>query len=697
MKKSIKREQSELVCYAERENYCQKGRTMLMAAAAFILMMTTTVLTSCTDDDDNSAIENEQELVVTDNKPFPYDDEIDENMRPGDDFYRYALGKWLDSSNPAPSYFQEIANNNKALLTKTLTTSNDPLLVELRGLVDEAMADDSRSAALLNERLQMLEQVKTADQMDEAFAKLHELGYSPLFRLTPMPTDGRKVLNAMITGAKTVDMDTVMGKRETDKLPEKVASYCKLLNKFGFSDSRIAQISENATKVEMLEFEIFASTINMEFLNRPLPLFSTTRGGEDETLNAVIKLAELMGINPDFVEKKRIAPATRLSLNLAMQFAKVSEQPELVPLFRDYMLYNVISQDSYCVPKLSGETSQFAILNNALHYSKYYKFRIMTEAYGYGNIYKQKCKEIMEKMRQVFINRLGKLEWMSEATKAEARHKAEAMEFFIGYPEKWNDEMTPQADADCLLAAVTKIRQHSVETSKKMIDGDINVMGWDFWLTNSSFTTDNAFYARASNALVIMPSWITRPRFNEDLNEAIIYAASTCFAHELCHGFDADGSKYDANGNPNEWWDASDRKAFEAKQDILVELFNQLDEYPGHKTDGRHTLNENMADYGGMEITLECYKNHLIEQGFKGEQFDLQIKRFFLAYAQLWKIEDERSLESIKKASDKEDVHSLNHVRVNGMMRLQDDWYRLFDVKPTENLYLDQKDRVKIW
>ena len=199
-----------------------------MATAAITLMMTMTVLTSCTSDNDDNPV------VVTDDKPFTYDSEIDNTVRPGDNFYRYALGKWLDSADPTPSLFQQIRENNQALLVKTLTTGNDPLLVRLRSLVDDAMSDDSRSAALLKERLQMLEQIETADQLYDAFAKLHQLGYSPLARLAPYVSNstGKNIINIMLTGAKTAEMDTVMGKNEVQRLPEKVLSYCQALRHF---------------------------------------------------------------------------------------------------------------------------------------------------------------------------------------------------------------------------------------------------------------------------------------------------------------------------------------------------------------------------------------------------------------------------------------------------------------------------------
>ena len=190
----------------------------------------------------------------------------------------------------------------------------------------------------------------------------------------------------------------------------------------------------------------------------------------------------------------------------------------------------------------------------------------------------------------------------------------------------------------------------------------------------AQFTTDNAFYLSSTNSLIILPAWICKPRFNNDLSEAAVYAVTTTFGHEFCHGFDATGAKYDENGNYRNWWQPADQAAFEAKQQIMIDLYNQLEVIPGLMADGQNTLGENMADYGGQELALECYKQRLTEQGFKGAQFDEQIKKFFLSYAQVWKEEAERNPELLKYYRY-HDNHSANHNRVNGMMRLQDDWY----------------------
>ena len=232
--------------------------------------------------------------------------------------------------------------------------------------------------------------------------------------------------------------------------------------------------------------------------------------------------------------------------------------------------------------------------------------------------------------------------------------------------------------------------------NKKMLGKRIEDVGWDFWGTYSSFVTDNSYHMTSANALVILPSWLTHPRFNSELSEATLYADAITFSHEFCHGFDANGSAYDDQGSSRDWWASADKQAFQEKQQALAALYSQLEFIPGRMADGNQTLTEDMADYGGVTLALECYKQRLTEQGFTGAQMDEQIRKFFLAYAQISKHETELSPEKMVQAFGG-DLHSPFHVRVNGMMRLQDDWYRLYDVKPTDKLYVAPQDRVKIW
>ena len=632
-------------------------------------------------------------VVVTDDKPFTYDSEIDNSVRPGDDFYKYALGQWLNSSNPAPSITMQIQDEMKLLLNNTLETSTDPVLVTLRSQADQTLNDDSKNKALLSERLQMLEQVTTADQLFTAFETLQSLGYSPLFRLIPYGDEGKRGINIITAGGMSKEVTRFAALKDKQSLDNAVTAYCTNLDALGFSQERIAQITNHAIEIE--EREMAAYDYNFEMARRPLPISAKRRASacEDEVKeNTVLKMI-------GFTDQELSAGLMYMSDELRAlmrDFADVAQDPSQVEVFRDYMIYSVLAQDFAFVPSINNKATKMNMLGSALLYSKYFKYRLLTESYGKENICKQQCQDIMEQMRKNFIRRIDQLDWMSASTKNEARKKAETMHFFIGYPDQWNEALTPQVEGDVLLATVTQLRQNAVQTISSVRGKNTDELGWDLWAGMTQFTTDNAFYLSTVNALVILPAWICKPRYDNDLSEAVAYSVTTTFGHEFCHGFDASGAQFDENGDHRNWWAPADLAAFKAKQQMMVDLFNQLDVYPGLMADGAKTLEENMADYGGLELALECYKERLTKQGFKGAQFDEQIKKFFLSYAHLWKGEEERD-KSLLDFYYNNDNHSSNRNRVNGMVRLQDDWYRLYNVKPTDKLYLAPEDRVKIW
>jgi predicted metalloendopeptidase len=650
-----------------------------------LLVSVTLGLASCSVEDNS--------VVTVDDKPFTYESEIDHSVRPGDNFYQYALGQWLNSSNPSPSYWKQIENENNQLTIDIMNNSSDPVVVFLRSQADETLSDDSKNKALLIGRLQMLEQITTADQLYGAFQTLYELGYGPLLRLTPFFDMGRKTTNVLCTGGMTDEMTDAVKNKNQAKIDSLVSAYCQHLSAFGFSDERINQIIQNAKTIETLEMKAYSSSYEM--LRQPVKM-RATRATEEEISRKIDEVMARMGITVEYMNDSKMIVRSWDIIALLQRFALADENPEDVNVFRDYMIYNVIAQDLPFVPSVNSKANRVDMMKSALHYNRYYKYRLFTEAYGYDNIYKQQCTDIMERMRKIFIQRLEKIDWMTEATKAETRSKAEAMKFFIGYPEQWNEEFTPTVNGDCMLASATQLRQNVVSLIKNLPEKSFDDAAWDVWAIMGQFTVDNAFYMSLANSLVILPSWITKPRFDNDLSEAVLYAFSTTFGHEFCHGFDSLGSQTDADGNIIDWWAPEDMAAFQEKQQILISIYDQMEAYPGQNADGTKTLNENMADYGGIELSLTCYKQRLTELGFKGKQYDEQIRKFFLSYAQLWKNERELSIEILKTRYET-DVHSAPHNRVNGMMRLQDDWYRLYDVKPTDKLYLAPADRVKIW
>ena len=664
-------------------------KKIFMATAA-VTLMTMLVLTSCTNDKGDNPV-----IVVTDDKPFDYEQDMDQQVHPGDDFYRYVLGAWLDSDNPSPSMWTQTQTILNSVLEKAVLESADPLMATIRQQAEQSLTDDSKSVALLKQRLAMLEAVETADQFYAAFAKLHELGYNPLFSVKNAADAGRKVIGVFTTGGMGKTMQTAMSSKQLSNIELFVPRYCGYLASVGYSEERIRQITANAIRIETMEQEAFAT--GLVLLKQPdLVLNTSNRRAPSAMQEKVLRqLYSLMGMDYDEMQGRVEIDYRGLDYLLSL-FSSVSQSSETISVLRDYMIYKIIEMDGYLMPTIVPQTSTTAMGIVAIDPIRYYTYQIMTETFGREIIHRDECRAIMEQVRQLFIERLQQLEWMSSSTKTAARQKAEAMQFYIGYPDKWNEAMSPQVDGTCLLETATQIRQYGNKITLQLAGKSLDEAGWEFWLSFASFNTDNATYSRGTNSLLILPSWIMAPRFDNSLNEATLYAAAITFGHEFCHAFDAGGAEHDAYGAERDWWTPGDNAAFLAKQQELITLFNQLEAYPGQAANGEKTLEENMADYGGVTLVLELYKRHLRQQGFQREQMDIQIRKFFIAYARLWQTETERSL-SLLQDQYLHDAHSAAHTRINGMMRLQDDWYRLYDVKPTHKLYLAPNDRVKIW
>ena len=390
--------------------------------------------------------------------------------------------------------------------------------------------------------------------------------HSPLFRFIPYGNEGKTGINIITAGAMTPEVTRFAARRDNKSLDSVITAYCSHLDALGYSQERIEQINESAIEIEELEMDAYDYMWEMARHPQPITVRRRTASEGDNKMNIVLKM---MGATDQELTENLFYTATNEINTLLFYFANVDITPSNIEIFRDYMIYNVLAQDLPFVPSIYKQANPTDMLSNALQYNKYYTYRLLTESYGKDNICKQQCQDIMEQMRKNFIRRVDNLDWMSASTKVEARKKAEAMKFFIGYPDQWNDKLTPKVDGDVLLATVTQLRQNAVQTISSIRGKNTDELGWDLWASMVQFTTT--------------------------------------FGHEFCHGFDNNGALFDENGIYRNWWAPADEEAFKAKQQIMIDLFNQLEVYPGLMADGEKTLSENMADYGGMELALECF------------------------------------------------------------------------------------------
>ena len=661
-------------------------KMMMTLAAVLCCALMTSVFTACSVEDNPVP----DPVIVTDLKPFHYDEYIDTSVRPGDDFFRYQYGLWLD--NPLEQSlilksYMELTN----LDAVTLKTSNDPVVTKVRQLVKEVEAgnDDKQ---LLKARIDYLSGIQTQQQLLEAFAQLHQWGYAPVVCHVPLGIE-RVIRPQLSSEYPTPYMKEAYDSKDTLGVINSIEKICKCLTNFGVSEERIAEINLNARAVSLVEMEAYESMYYMIQKMRYPENYPAIRRAASP---AIKQVCELMGIgdlaDQIMIDEGTNGEAVKELLNKLFEGSEAS-----VAMMRDYMIAYIMGADMPYLQLPDIKVSASDRILCAMRHVKYHMYRLEVEVLGMENIHKEKCTEMMENFRNILLERIGNLDWMGDATKQAAQEKARKMDFFIGYPDQWNDALTPDVKASTLLEVVGELRRHEAAVNHQMAGKTTAEAGWDFWCSLVPFSTYNAFYDSGNNQLVIMPAFLTAPIFDQTLSEATLYATAYVFGHEMCHGFDAGGSLHDEVGAYRDWWSPADKAAFEAKQQQLITLWGQLEHYPGQPANGTFTLRENMADYGGATLALEAYSRRLHQQGFKDEEFDNQIRKFWLSYGMPVSVfETERSLPALKE-SYLNDVHSAGHNRVNGIVRLFDDWYRLYDVKSTDKLYVAPEDRVKIW
>src|SRR5690606_10045508 len=260
----------------------------------------------------------------------------------------------------------------------------------------------------------------------------------------------------------------------------------------------------------------------------------------------------------------------------------------------------------------------------------------------------------------------------------------------IGYPQEWKDYSALTVDATDLVGNVMRSRQVEHEREVHKLGQPIDRGEW--FMTPY---TVNAYYNPPMNEVVFPAAILQPPSFNVQADDAVNYGGiGAVIGHELSHGFDDQGRKYDGTGNLRDWWTEADAQAFAERANALVAQYNQIEVLPGKFLNGEFTLGENIGDLSGLAVAYQAYRMSLngeeppVIDGFTGDQ------RFFIGWAQIWRrLYRDANLE-VRLTSD---PHSHSEARCNAILRNFDAWYEAFDIGPDDPMYLPPEERVKIW
>jgi predicted metalloendopeptidase len=377
-----------------------------------------------------------------------------------------------------------------------------------------------------------------------------------------------------------------------------------------------------------------------------------------------------------------------------------------VEVWRDFLTYRLLRNNVPFLPKAVDDI-HFEFVSKAIsgakeqreRYKRGVQFVNGSVGEAVGQLYveryftpaaKERIDELVNNLLLAMGERIKTLDWMSDATKAQAEDKLSKFAVKIGYPEEWMDYSALEIRKGDLLGNAIRAREFTHDFHVHKLGKPVNRKEW--FMTPQ---TVNAYYNANMNEIVFPAAILQPPFFDPFADDAVNYGAiGAVIGHEIGHGFDDQGRKSDGNGVFRDWWTEEDVARFKEKADMLVTQYDGFSPLEGMTINGDLTLGENIGDLGGLEIAYHAYKLSLggkeapVIDGLTGDQ------RFFLGFAQVWKGKMRDEILTNQLASD---PHSPVMFRVNGVLPNMDEWYKAFNIGPESAMYLPPEERVRIW
>ena len=644
-----------------------------------------------------------------------------ENMNldidPGDDFFRYVNGGWLEKNTIPDEYsqygsFNELIELNREILKKiVLAVSKENSAV---GTISQKIGDfyssgmdtstiEKLGIKAIEKELKMIDQIQNIEDVQNIISEFHKYGISALFHMFSSTDDKNSKMEIANLyqgglGLNDVEYYSDKDKRSIEICTEYVAHISRMLELAGETKDEALR---NASLIMTLETRLAKHSMTR-----------VERRDPQKTYNKKT-FTELQDISKDYNWDKYfknidVSDPGDIIVRQPEFFIEISKMMTDVPIndWKAYLKWNLINKSaSY----LSSEfvNTDFNFYGTFLSGQKTIKPRwkrvlsATSESLGepIGKLFVQKhfppeAKERMEdlvaNLRSSLANRIRETEWMSKATKAKALEKLAAMTVKIGYPDQWRDYSSLNIVPGSF---ITNIRNSNYFEFKKNIAKIGKPVDREEWIMPPQ--TVNAGYIPTYNEIVFPAGILQPPFFFLDGDNAVNYGAiGVVIGHEMTHGFDDQGQKYDKEGNLSNWWTDEDAANFKERTAILAKHFDNFKVLDSLHVNGNLTLGENIADLGGLNISYDALINTLAGKEVEDIDGFSQIQRFFISYAQLWRV-NTRDQELMRRL--KEDVHSPGIARVNGAIVNMPYFYEAFDIDSTNLLFLEEEKRAKIW
>ena len=647
--------------------------------------------------------------------------DLNQQVKPGEDFYEYACGGWM-KKNPLPAAysrygsFDRLAEDNNKRINEILKElqekaysqgSVEQKLSDLYKLAMDSVRRESDGLAPAMVMINRMEKAKTVAQLFDIQLEMMPYGDVEFFHAYMGADEKNASQNILSVGQGGLTLGQKDYYLETDEATTKIREAYKkhivrMFQLFGFSKGQATKKMQNVWK---LELELAKVSKSRTELRDPQANYNKMTLQEFNTKYPNLKLEQVMnaqGLQSKYMQELVVGqPAFMEGTNSLLAKIKPAE-------YRDYMEWGVIvSAASYLNDEVREANFDFFGRTMTGRKEDHPLWRRATSqvqgamGQALGRIYvkkyfpaaaKERMVKLVKNLQIALGERIAAQDWMDDSTKVNALLKLNTFYVKVGYPDKWID--------------MTKL---NVDPKKSYYENHIeNLKFWnDYYIDHTAGKpvdiddwymtpqTVNAYYNPTTNEICFPAGILQVSFFDMTADDAFNYGAiGVVIGHEMTHGFDDQGRQFDKDGNMHDWWKESDGKNFTERTDKYADFFSQIDVLPDLKANGRLTLGENLADHGGLQVAYAAFKNATknnplpVIDGLTADQ------RFFLAYAGVWA---GNITEAEIRNRTKSDPHSLGRWRVNGALPHIDAWYEAFGVKEGNKMYIPKEKRLQLW
>ncbi|MFC4816776.1 M13 family metallopeptidase [Flavobacterium sp. GCM10023249] len=638
---------------------------------------------------------------------------------PSDDFFAYANGGWF-KKNPIPStersngIFRTIGDTinsqirqicEKSAADSAEKGSNKQKIGDFYASGMDTITIDKLGISPLKNELAKIDKIKDIDGLLQTMAYMHTIGASPAFGFYVGQDDKNSTQYALFLSQGGLGMGNrdyyVNSDKETVTIRNEYVKHLEAMSKLMGNDASTSK--KNATIIMKLETQLALNSRKLEDLRDPNKNYNKMSLEEFKAFTPNMPWDTMLAAMHIKNAKQVIVgqPEFYKALDQTLRTYSLSDWKtylkwDLMNTYASYLGKDFEKQNFYFFSTVMG-----GVKEQKPRWKRVVEQTDNSLGELIGQVYveeylpegtKEKLLEIGNNIRDVYAERIQKLDWMSPETKKKALHKLSKIVMKVGYPDKWKDMSSVNIDRKTYCANVMSVNKWAFNDMVAKYGKPVDRTEWGMYPQ-----TYNAYYNPSNNEICVPACNIIVPGFEGRLpDDAILYGiiGGSTFGHEITHGFDDQGCQYDEKGNLNNWWTAEDLKKFKEKTKAIVDQYKQYEALPGKFVNGDATQGENIADLGGVVMGFEAfkkttqYKNKEKIGGLKPEQ------RFFLAYGYAWMV-------NIKPEALGQqlivDVHAPAKYRINGPLSNINEFYKAFNIKEGSKMFIPLKKRIVIW